>query len=206
MHITEILKERRPSLSFEFFPPKTEKAASDLFGAIRELEKCRPSFVSVTYGAGGSTRTLTHELVLKILQETDIPPVPHLTCVCHREAEIEEILANYAAAGVGTILALRGDPPRDQPDYDRNQDSFPYASDLVRHIREFNASGRHPAGKVIKQTRDNKTLGDDKYGRNETWTKRNIGETKHGRNETWAKRLLLESRNPSQKMRSSKIR
>lgn len=146
MHITEILKERRPSLSFEFFPPKTEKAASDLFGAIRELEKCRPSFVSVTYGAGGSTRTLTHELVLKILQETDIPPVPHLTCVCHRETEIEEILANYAAAGVGTILALRGDPPRDQPDYDRNQDSFPYASDLVRHIREFNASGRHPAG------------------------------------------------------------
>jgi methylenetetrahydrofolate reductase (NADPH) len=146
MHISDILKQRRPSISFEFFPPKTETAASALFGTIRELETLRPSFVSVTYGAGGSTRDLTHQVVLKILQETAIPAVPHLTCVCHSEAEIEAVLAKYAAAGVGTILALRGDPPRDRPDYDRGEDAFHHASDLVRYIRSFNGTGRHPDG------------------------------------------------------------
>ena len=95
MHISEILRVRRPSISFEFFPPKTEKAAANLFTAIRELEVLQPSFVSVTYGAGGSTRELTHDLVLKILSETSIPAVPHLTCVAHSRTEIDDILARY---------------------------------------------------------------------------------------------------------------
>ena len=146
MHITDILAQKRPSISFEFFPPKTEKAAATLFTAIRELEACRPSFVSVTYGAGGSTRDLTHDLVLRILEDTSIPPVPHLTCVCHQENEIEEILSRYAQAGVGTILALRGDPPHGTADYDRSRDAFQYASNLVRFIRNFNERGTHPAG------------------------------------------------------------
>lgn len=146
MHISDLLRQRRPSVSFEFFPPKGPKAASALFATIRELEELRPSFVSVTYGAGGSTRDLTHQLVLKILQETAIPAVPHLTCVCHSEEDVETILTKYAEAGVGTILALRGDPPRDQPDYDRTHDAFPYAADLVRFIRSFNERGRHPEG------------------------------------------------------------
>jgi len=146
MHISDILAQPQPSISFEFFPPKTEKAAASLFDTIRELELLSPSFVSVTYGAGGSTRDLTHQLVLKILQETSIPAVPHLTCVCHEEADIDGILARYAESGVGTILALRGDPPRDRPDYDRTADAFRYAADLVRHIRGFNQSGQHPGG------------------------------------------------------------
>ncbi|NNC88768.1 MAG: methylenetetrahydrofolate reductase [NAD(P)H] [Akkermansiaceae bacterium] len=146
MHISEILQQRQPSLSFEFFPPKTPKAAGKLFETIRELERCRPSFVSVTYGAGGSTRELTHQLVLKILEETAIPPVPHFTCVCHGREEIEDILENYARAGVRTILALRGDPPRDRLDYDRAGDAFQFAGELVAFIREFNESGRHPGG------------------------------------------------------------
>lgn len=147
MHILDILARRRPSISFEFFPPKTDKAARKLFETIRELETLDPSFVSVTYGAGGSTRDLTHQLVLKILEETGIPPVPHLTCVCHDEREVEAILDRYAQSGVGTILALRGDPPRDQPDYDRGADAFPHAADLVRFIRSFNEAGRHPGGR-----------------------------------------------------------
>lgn len=146
MHITDILSARRPAISFEFFPPKTEKAAKLLFSTIRELEMLSPSFVSVTYGAGGSTRDLTHRLVLQILTETSIPAVPHLTSVCHDEKEIEEILERYASAGVGTLLALRGDPPRDLPNYDRNADAFQYASDLVRFIRKFNDANRHPGG------------------------------------------------------------
>ena len=146
MHITEILKKSSTSVSFEFFPPKSEKAASDLFSAIKELEACAPTFVSVTYGAGGTTRDRTHELVLKILSDTSTPPVPHLTCVGHSEAEIETILERYAQEGVGTVLALRGDPPRDQPDYDRSTDSFHYAIDLVKFIKRFNDNQRHPGG------------------------------------------------------------
>jgi methylenetetrahydrofolate reductase (NADPH) len=144
MHIRDILKDSNPSLSFEFFPPRSAAAWEDLYQAIRELEPLRPSFVSVTYGAGGGTRELTHDLVVRIKQSTSIPPVPHLTCVGHSEQEVMDILARYAAAGVGNILALRGDPPKDQPDYDWSESGFRHAADLVRFIRKFNESGAHP--------------------------------------------------------------
>lgn len=146
MHITEILQHNSPSVSFEFFPPKSDEAAEKLFSVIKELEACAPSFVSVTYGAGGATRELTHQLVRKILTETSIPPVPHLTCVGHSHPEIEAILEEYASLGVGNILALRGDPPRDQPNYDRAGDAFKYAVDLVEFVRKFNNENRHPNG------------------------------------------------------------
>jgi len=144
MHIRDILAVSEPSLSFEFFPPRDAPGWEDLYQTIRELEPLRPSFVSVTYGAGGNTRELTHELVLRLKQTTSIPPVPHLTCVGHTEAEIHSILERYAAAGVGNILALRGDPPANQPDYDWSQGDFHHAVDLVRFIRKFNESGGHP--------------------------------------------------------------
>ncbi len=144
MHITDILSSPKKSISFEFYPPKTKAAWEDLYETIRDLEKLSPSFVSVTYGAGGSTRQLTHDLVLRIKETTSIPPVPHLTCVGHSFDEVETILDRYAQAGVSNILALRGDPPRDQPNYDWSQGDFRYAADLVKFIKEFNASGRHP--------------------------------------------------------------
>jgi methylenetetrahydrofolate reductase (NADPH) len=144
MHIRDILSVSKPSLSFEFFPPRTAQSWEDLYEAIRELEPLRPAFVSVTYGAGGGTRELTHDLVLRIRETTTIPPVPHLTCVGHTEKEVWEILERYAAAGVGTVLALRGDPPREQPNYDWSQGAFRQAADLVRLIRKFNDSGAHP--------------------------------------------------------------
>ncbi|MFC4992864.1 methylenetetrahydrofolate reductase [NAD(P)H] [Rubritalea tangerina] len=144
MHIFDILSQDGPSLSFEFFPPRTQESSDALYEVIAELEPYQPSFVSVTYGAGGTTRDLTHDLVLRIKETTGIPPVPHLTCIGHTEAEIDAILTRYANAGVSNILALRGDPPRDQPNYDRSNDDFKYASDLVAFIKQFNASGRHP--------------------------------------------------------------
>ncbi len=144
MHIQDILASSQPSLSFEFFPPRSPAAWEDLYQAIRELESLQPSFVSVTYGAGGGTRELTHDLVVRITKTTSIPPVPHLTCVGHSEQEILEILERYAAAGVSNILALRGDPPKDQPNYDWSEGDFRYASDLVRFIKKFNDSGAHP--------------------------------------------------------------
>lgn len=144
MHIADILNAPKPSLSFEFYPPRTPNAWEDLYQTIRELETLSPSFVSVTYGAGGSTRELTHNLVLRIKETTPIPPVPHLTCVGHTRDEIDAILIRYANAGVNNILALRGDPPKDQPNYDWSQGHFRYASDLVAHIKQFNQSNRHP--------------------------------------------------------------
>lgn len=144
MHILDILKGDEPTFSFEFFPPRTKESSSALYEVIKELEVYSPSFVSVTYGAGGATRDLTHDLVIKIKETTGIPPIPHLTCIGHSEVEIEQILIRYADAGVGNILALRGDPPRDQPDYDRSNDDFKFAADLVAFIKKFNESGRHP--------------------------------------------------------------
>ncbi|HEY6070599.1 MAG TPA: methylenetetrahydrofolate reductase, partial [Chthoniobacterales bacterium] len=102
-----------------------------------------PHFVSVTYGAGGSTRDLTHDLVERIQHTTKLDPIPHLTCVCHIEAEIDAILTRYAKSGIGNILALGGDRPLEMP-YDKSRDSFPHAIDLVKFIRRFNESGMHP--------------------------------------------------------------
>ena len=146
MHIRDIIAKGRPSLSFEFFPPRTAEGAEQLFSTIRELEAYKPTFVSVTYGAGGGTRDLTHDLVLRIKRETTLNPVPHLTCVCHSEAEIQDLLECYAGAGVDNILALAGDPPQHMAGYDRTKDAFPHAADLVRFIRSFNNSSRHPDG------------------------------------------------------------
>ncbi len=144
MHIDDILNREGPSLSFEFFPPRTLEAGEALYAAISELEPYDPTFVSVTYGAGGTTREVTHDLVVKIKSTTSIPPIPHLTCIGHSKEEIWQILQRYAQAGVHNILALRGDPPRTQPDYDRSKDAFQFAADLVAFIREFNDSGEHP--------------------------------------------------------------
>ncbi len=144
MHILDLLQRHRPSFSFEFFPPRTPVGWEELYETIRELEPLGPSFVSVTYGAGGGTRELTHDLVVRIKQTTAIPPVPHLTCVGHTFAELDALLERYAKAGVNTILALRGDPPKGETAYDWSKGDFRHAADLVRFIKQFNDSGRHP--------------------------------------------------------------
>lgn len=144
MHIRDLFDKHRTTFSFEFFPPKKPSGAEALFTEIAELEQLRPTFVSATYGAGGSTRELTHELVVRIKRETSLTPVPHLTCVCHGEAEIRGILERYAEAGITNILALRGDPPAGMTGYDPASDHFKYASELVKYIRAFNESGAHP--------------------------------------------------------------
>lgn len=142
MHILEILGHHQPACSFEFFPPKTPQGAETLFECIRALAPLKPSFVSVTYGAGGSTRNLTHDLVVRIGGSAGIETIPHLTCVCHSEGDLLEILERYAAAGVGSIMALGGDPPRDGRSCGAT--AFAHAADLVRFIRRFNERKLHP--------------------------------------------------------------
>jgi methylenetetrahydrofolate reductase (NADPH) len=143
MHITDIMRADSPTFSFEFFPPKTPEAAETLYRTIRDLESYMPHFVSVTYGAGGSTRDLTHDLVERIQRTTKLDPIPHLTCVCHKHEEIETILSRYAKSAIGNILALGGDRPTGVA-YDKSRDSFQHAIDLVKFIRRFNESGTHP--------------------------------------------------------------
>jgi methylenetetrahydrofolate reductase (NADPH) len=131
--IVDLLAAGR-TVSFEFFPPKTDGAQMTLGRTIAELEPLDPSFVSVTYGAGGSTRERTHQVVTWVRKETSIAPMAHLTCQGHTRAEVTEILENYRAAGVENILALGGDPPKD-PAEARPSD-YRYASELVDHITE----------------------------------------------------------------------
>lgn len=142
-----------PRVSFEFFPPKSEKLEEQLWAAIRRLEQLRPSFVSVTYGAGGSTRDRTHRTVSRIIRETSLKPAAHLTCVAATRAEVDEVLREYWDAGVRHIVALRGDPPGGAGEkYAPHPGGYAYAANLVagaRAVAPFEVSvavyaDRHP--------------------------------------------------------------
>lgn len=139
-HISELFARDGVTASFEFFPPRSREAADGLYQAISELAPLRPSFVSVTYGAGGSTRELTRDLVRRLITQTPLHPVPHMTGVCHTPAEIDAMLEAYAAAGVRNIMALGGDPPADHNGADPYQ-HFRHGVDVVRAVRAF--SDRH---------------------------------------------------------------
>lgn len=135
MHIKDILNSNRISFSFEFFPPKTEKSSAQLFENIRELSALKPAYVSVTYGAGGSTRDLTHGLVTRIQKETGITVVSHLTCVGSTREEIRSILENYKKCGIENIMALRGDPPAGSEKFIVTEGGFAHADELVEFIK-----------------------------------------------------------------------
>ncbi len=137
-------------VSFEFFPPKTEKMAESLWEAVKRLEPLRPSFVSVTYGASGSTRERTHDTVVRIARETAMKPAAHLTCVAATKAEIDAVARAYWDAGIRHVVALRGDPPDGQGTYVPHPDGYAHASDLVtglKRIADFEISvAAYPEG------------------------------------------------------------
>jgi len=130
--IGRLIRDGERSFSFEFFPPKDEAGEEQLWQAIRELEPYRPTFVSVTYGAGGSSRDTTVRITGRIARETSLLPMGHLTCVGHTREELEQILASYAEAGVHNVLALRGDPKEGpRAEWTPTEGGFTYASELV---------------------------------------------------------------------------
>ncbi len=133
--ISDLLAQGR-TISFEFFPPKTPVGIDNLKQAVAELAPSNPSFMSVTYGAGGSTRDLTAELVIDMNRENDFPVMAHLTCIGHSHDQVKELLDQYAEAGVENILALGGDPPADGSEAGGE---FAYACELVEVIRAHGA-------------------------------------------------------------------
>jgi len=166
------LKERRSRLvgdgdinvSFEFFPPKTEKMEATLWAAIRRLEPLKPRFVSVTYGAGGSTRERTHNTVARLVRETCLVPAAHLTCVEATKGEVDEVARAYKAAGVNHIVALRGDPPAGAgARYEPHPGGYANAAALVAGLKkaanfEISVAGypeKHPDSENIEADIDN---------------------------------------------------
>ncbi len=137
MHIKKIFNYHKTTFSFEFFPPKTRKGSENLYRTIQELTPLQPSSVSVTYGAGGSTRKLTHDLVLKIHRETELTVIPHITCVEAKKREIHELVEAYFYNGIENIFVIRGDPPNERKRTILPRDGFNYAADLVAYIKKY---------------------------------------------------------------------
>lgn len=136
MLVKEILNSIKPALSFEFFPPKTEAGFDKLFQVVSNLMQLKPSYASVTYGAGGSTRDYTTNLVDRIQKETDLTVVSHLTCMGSTRDEIMSILEKNAESSIENILALRGDPPKGEAIWKRPENGFDYAANLVSFIKK----------------------------------------------------------------------
>jgi methylenetetrahydrofolate reductase (NADPH) len=137
MKISDALKVKNSSLSFEFFPPKDEAGINQLLVNVKELEKLKPTFVSLTYGAGGGTLKNTQETIVRIKNETALSPMPHLTCVDQNNQELKNILKDYSELGIENILALRGDPPKGSVKFVTPEDGYCYARDLVKVVASF---------------------------------------------------------------------
>jgi len=139
------MSDRNPKVevSFEFFPPHTAKMEETLWKSVQRLKDLRPNFVSVTYGADGSTRQRTHDAVERIIKETDLTAAPHLTCIGASRGEIDDIAREYWDLGIRHIVALRGDAPKDADNYQPHADGYAYAADLVaglRNVADFDIS------------------------------------------------------------------
>ncbi len=159
MKIRNRLNPSNPCFSFEFFPPKTDEGTANLLKTLEDLAQLEPGFVSVTYGAGGSTRDRTLELVTRIKRDTGIEAMAPLTCVGHTREELRELLQRLQDAKIENVLALRGDPPQGQKTYEPVEGGFRHASELVRFIREedFNfcvGGACYPEGHVETASRD----------------------------------------------------
>jgi methylenetetrahydrofolate reductase (NADPH) len=141
MRIGDLLQRKRPCISFEFFPPKTDEGVENLMATVRTLKELDPGFVSVTYGAGGSSRARTLEVVKRIKSELGIESMAHVTCVGHSESELRGLFEELSAGGIENIMALRGDPPKGEERFVAAHGGYSYAVELIDLLaREFSFS------------------------------------------------------------------
>lgn len=138
MRISELLKNKKPLLGFEIFPPKPDVPLESIFDSLEQFKALQPDYISVTYGAGGSQKGRTIEIATKIKNDYGIESMAHFTCVGHTKEEIDTMLDSMHENGLINILALRGDPPLNQPDFDFSKNVYSYASELICHIRGKN--------------------------------------------------------------------
>ena len=177
MKIDKLLRENGCSLSFEFFPPKDTIGETRLFSVVNSLRQFNPTFVSITYGAGGSSSKNTLHITKRIKEEASLNPMPHITCVNQSREEVEAMLKNYKSIGVDNIMALRGDPPLNEQGEPVKPASHFYASDLVKWIKEIGGFSIgvafYPEGHV-----DSKSLDDDiGYAKEKTYAGADFGVT-----------------------------
>lgn len=157
-----VLNNRELNVSFEFFPPKNDEMEAKLWDAVSKLKNLKPSFVSVTYGAGGSTRERTHQTIKRIIDDTNLKPASHLTCIGASKEEVNEVLRSYWEIGVRHIVALRGDMPASSPNYQLHPNGYKYANELVEGIKkiadfEISVAGypeKHPEAKSLDEDID----------------------------------------------------
>ncbi|ABN51340.1 MAG TPA: methylenetetrahydrofolate reductase [NAD(P)H] [Hungateiclostridium thermocellum] len=138
MNLVDLFKKKKPVISFEIFPPKLDTPIESIFGTLEQFKELKPDFISVTYGAGGSAKDRTIEIASKIKNEYGIESMAHLTCVGHSKEEIDALLTSMREHNLENILALRGDPPANQPDFDFSNNAFKYANELIAHVRKQN--------------------------------------------------------------------
>lgn len=150
MKICELYRQKKPVISFEIFPPKATTPVETIFATLEELTRLNPDYISVTYGAGGSSRDRTREIASRIKNQYKVETLAHLTCVGHSAAEIEQIIRDLENENIENILALRGDPPADAEDFNYLNCEFQYASDLVNYIKGISnmcvAAAAYPEG------------------------------------------------------------
>lgn len=135
MRLNQLFQQKRPVVSHEVFPPKLDTPLETILEKLDRFASMSPDFISVTYGAGGSGKGRTIELARTIKRDHGVESMAHFTCVGHTVEQIDEMIAELQASGIENILALRGDPPRDQPDFDFSKNVFRYADELIAHIR-----------------------------------------------------------------------
>lgn len=135
MKIRDLYQEDKPVLSLEIFPPKIDYPLETIFATLDKLTQLEPSFISVTYGAGGSNRARTVEIAARIRDQYGLEALAHLTCVGHSRVEVDSVLDNLMAAGINNIMALRGDLPADDPGFDLARQDYRYAVELIRDVR-----------------------------------------------------------------------
>jgi methylenetetrahydrofolate reductase (NADPH) len=151
LKIKELYQSKKPVLSLEVFPPQIDYPLETVFKTLDNLKLLKPGYISVTYGAGGSNRARTVEIAARIKKEYGIESQAHLTCACHTKSEIELVLNELLSKGVENIMALRGDPPQDDINFDFNTQEYRYAMDLIRDIKKYSdclgiGAAAHPEG------------------------------------------------------------